>query len=149
MGIFVCEDRCPVAIAYTGRGGRHSDRTILPYGIVAHSGRWYVTGHDSRSGQVRTFRLDRITRATLRPGSFNVPPGFDPTTTVLESLAATLWRHEVSIRVHGDAASVQARLPTGIAIVEPLSHSSREPSCVELPNTLEAVLEARTATRSP
>lgn len=114
-------DRQPVAIAYTGRDGRESDRTILPYGIVAHSGRWYVTGHDSRSGQVRTFRLDRIARPTVRPGSFNVPPGFDPTAAVLESLAATPWRHEVSIRVHGDADRVRAGFPAGIATVEPLA----------------------------
>ena len=111
-------DRRPVAIAYTGRDGRESDRTILPYGIVAHSGRWYVTGHDSRSGQIRTFRLDRIDRPVLRPGSFNVPPGFDPTATVLATIAATPWRHEVSIRIRGDADSIQAQLPTGIATVE-------------------------------
>lgn len=113
-------DRRPVAIDYTGREGRPSERTLLPYGIVAHSGRWYVTGHDSRSGQLRTFRLDRIASPVLRPGSFNVPRGFDPTATVLESLARAPWRHAVSVRVHGDAASIQAGLPAGIATVEPL-----------------------------
>lgn len=37
-----------------------------PYGIVAHSGRWYVTGADSASHQNRTFRLDRVLTAELR-----------------------------------------------------------------------------------
>ena len=37
-------DRHPVAISYTTRDGRRSERTLQPYGLVAHSGRWYVTG---------------------------------------------------------------------------------------------------------
>ncbi|MGO8885204.1 MAG: WYL domain-containing protein [Streptosporangiaceae bacterium] len=48
------------------------------YGIVGHSGRWYVAGADSASGEVRTFRLDRIETATVLPGSFEIPAGFDP-----------------------------------------------------------------------
>ena len=117
-------DRRPVAIAYTGRDGRESERTILPYGIVAHSGRWYVTGHDSRSGQVRTFRLDRIARPVPRPGSFNVPPGFDPATTLLATIAATPWRHEISIRVRGDVDGIRARLPAAIATIEPTTETA-------------------------
>ncbi|HEX2809499.1 MAG TPA: YafY family protein, partial [Kineosporiaceae bacterium] len=50
----------PAVITYTDRAGRRSERTVHPYGIVAHSGRWYVTGPDSASGEVRTFRLDRM-----------------------------------------------------------------------------------------
>ncbi|WP_371812808.1 WYL domain-containing protein [Saccharopolyspora sp. ASAGF58] len=34
--------------------------------MVFHSGRWYVTGHDHRSGEARTFRVDRIGSAELR-----------------------------------------------------------------------------------
>ncbi len=125
-------DRRPVAVAYTRRDGGYSERTILPYGIVAHSGRWYVTGHDSRSGQLRTFRVDRISRPTPRLGSFNVPPGFDPVATVLGSLADTPWRHEVSIRVHGDVPSVRAQLPSGIATVEPLPDADGEAGWVRV-----------------
>src|SRR3954468_16246985 len=33
----------PVSIRYTAAGGRRSERTLHPYGLVAHSGRWYVT----------------------------------------------------------------------------------------------------------
>jgi hypothetical protein len=52
---------------------RRSERTVHPYGIVAHSGRWFVIGADSASGEVRTFRLDRIETAKVLPGSFEVP----------------------------------------------------------------------------
>ena len=112
--------RRPVALGYTAWSGRRSERTLHPYGIVVHSGRWYVTGADSASGETRTFRLDRIATATMLPGSFEVPAGFDPATRVLSGLAEVPYSHEVSLRVQGTAEQVHARLPAGIATVEEL-----------------------------
>ena len=40
-------DHHPVAIEYTDREGHPSERTVHPYGIVAHSRHWYVAGADS------------------------------------------------------------------------------------------------------
>jgi predicted DNA-binding transcriptional regulator YafY len=109
--------RRPVAVRYTTRDGRRSERTLHPYGIVVHSGRWYVTGADSASGEVRTFRLDRVETAAVLPGSFDTPAGFDPATRVLSGLAEVPYQHEVSLRVLGTADQVRARLPAGIATV--------------------------------
>ena len=109
--------RQPVAIGYTAFGGRRSERTLHPYGIVAHSGRWYVTGADSASGEVRTFRLDRIETASVVDGSFEVPDGFDPADRVLSGLASVPFAHEVSVLVEGSAEQVRPRLPAGIATV--------------------------------
>lgn len=75
--------RHPVRITYSGRARPTGDRVLEPYGLVFHSGRWYVSGHDSTSGEVRTFRLDRIIAAESIEGSFEVPPGFDPAGHVL------------------------------------------------------------------
>ncbi|MFG1641735.1 helix-turn-helix transcriptional regulator [Amycolatopsis sp. NPDC049252] len=110
-------DRRPVAVAYTAWDGRRSERTVHPYGIVAHSGRWYVTGEDSASGEVRTFRLDRIASATPAAGSFTVPDGFEPGERVLAGLAEVPRPHEVSVRVRASAEQVRPRLPAGIATV--------------------------------
>ena len=77
----------PVSIRYTGADGRRSERTLHPYGLVAHSGRWYVTGADPGIGEDRTFRLDRITDARTLPGSFEPPAGPDPAQRVLSGLA--------------------------------------------------------------
>jgi predicted DNA-binding transcriptional regulator YafY len=109
--------RRAVAVSYTTRDGRRSERTVHPYGIVVHSGHWYVTGADSASGEVRTFRLDRIETATVLPGSFDIPAGFDPAARVLSGLAEVPYQHEVSLRVLGTAEQVRARLPAGIATV--------------------------------
>jgi len=110
-------DRRPVAMSYTASDGRRTERTVDPYGIVAHSGRWYVTGADSASGQIRTFRLDRISSPQMLGDSFVIPDGFDPAERVLSGIAQIPYRHEVSLRVQGPAEQVRARLPPGIATV--------------------------------
>jgi predicted DNA-binding transcriptional regulator YafY len=104
-------DRRPVAITYTDRAGRSGDRVLFPYGIVAHSGRWYVTGADSASGEVRTFRLDRISAPAVRAGTFDVPAGFDAATHVVTGIARAPWAHAVSVRVRGTAEDVRRDLP--------------------------------------
>jgi predicted DNA-binding transcriptional regulator YafY len=119
-------NRRPVAFGYTAWGGRRSERTVHPYGIVAHSGRWYVTGADSASGEVRTFRLDRIENATVLTGSFEVPAGFDPRARVLAGLAEVPYLHEVSLLIQGTAEQVAARIPAGIVTVSEHSGPSAD-----------------------
>ncbi|MEU8471489.1 transcriptional regulator [Streptomyces sp. NPDC029006] len=110
----------PVSIRYIAADGRRSERTVHPYGLVAHSGRWYVTGEDRATDAERTFRLDRIAGARTLPGTFDPPAGWDPAERVLSGLATAPHRHEVTVRVEGTAEHVRARLPAGIAIVEEL-----------------------------
>lgn len=113
-------DRRPVAISYRDRRGHASERTVLPYGIVAHAGRWYLAGQDSATGQVRTFRLDRISHPVLRQGTFAIPDGFDARSAVLESLATTPWRHEVRVLVEARPAEIRTRVPAGLALLTSL-----------------------------
>jgi predicted DNA-binding transcriptional regulator YafY len=110
----------PISIRYTARDGRGSERTLHPYGLVAHSGRWYVTGADPGIGQDRTLRLDRIQDTRTLPGSFEPPAGLDLAQHVLSGLARTPYRHEVTLQIQGTIEQIRARLPASIAIVEDL-----------------------------
>ncbi|MEV0667417.1 helix-turn-helix transcriptional regulator [Actinomadura luteofluorescens] len=110
--------RRPVSFRYGDREGRRTDRTLHPYGIVSHSGRWYVTGEDTGIGENRTFRLDRITDARALPGSFEEPAGPDPAESVLSGFATASYRHEVTLRIHGTVEQIRARFPASIATVD-------------------------------
>ncbi|RZT79390.1 putative DNA-binding transcriptional regulator YafY [Micromonospora violae] len=110
--------RRPVSIRYTAADGRHSERTLHPYGLVAHSGRWYVTGADPEIGEDRTFRLDRIADARTLPGSFEPPAGLDPAQRVLSGLAKAPYRHHVTLWIQGTVEQIRARLPASVASVE-------------------------------
>src|SRR6478736_1209966 len=110
----------PITIRYTAADGRRSERTLHPYGLVAHSGRWYVTGADPGIGEDRTFRLDRIADARTLPGSFEPPAGFGPAQNVLSGLATAPYRHQVTLRIQATAEQIRARLPASVATVEEL-----------------------------
>ncbi|WP_344072861.1 YafY family protein [Streptomyces crystallinus] len=110
--------RRPVSLRYTDRDGRPSHRTLHAYGIVAHAGRWYVTGADPRIGQDRTLRLDRIADARALPGSFDEPTGPSPAQRVLSGFATAAYRYEVTLRIQGSIEQIRAHLPAGVAILE-------------------------------
>jgi predicted DNA-binding transcriptional regulator YafY len=107
----------PISIRYTAGDGRRSDRTLHPYGLVVHSGRWYVTGLDLGIHEDRTFRLDRIADARTLPGSFEPPADVDPVDRVLSGFATADYRHEVIVRIQGTPEQIRTRLPAGTATV--------------------------------
>ncbi|AQT76606.1 helix-turn-helix transcriptional regulator [Streptomyces sp. fd1-xmd] len=121
----------PVSIRYTDRDGRRSERTLHAYGIVAHSGRWYVTGKDARIGEDRTFRLDRIVDARTLPGSFEAPVGPGPEQRVLSGFATAEYRYEVTLRIHGTVEQIRARLPAGVARLEEHESAAGEDRATE------------------
>ena len=56
------------------------DRVLEPHGLLCRDAFWYLVGHDRTRGGTRRFRVDRIpgTVEAGDPGSFTVPPSFDP-----------------------------------------------------------------------
>lgn len=111
--------RRPVSVRYTDRGGRGSERTLHPYGIVNHEGRWYVTGSDPALDEERTFRLDRIAAVRTVPGSFEPPPEFDAAHRVLTGFATAPYRFEVTVWICGTVEQIRTRLPESVAVVKP------------------------------
>jgi predicted DNA-binding transcriptional regulator YafY len=122
----------PVSIRYTDRDGRRTERTLHAYGIVAHAGRWYVTGEDAQLGEDRTFRLDRIADARTLPGSFAAPTGLAPAQRVVSGFATAEYRHEVTLRIHGTVEQVRAHLPAGVANLEEQESATERWRRVEL-----------------
>ncbi len=61
----------------TGRTGEESTRRIDPYKVWYHSGALYVIGHDHRSGEIRTFSVDRIQAIENTAKPFEIAKDFD------------------------------------------------------------------------
>ncbi|MFI5658953.1 helix-turn-helix transcriptional regulator [Streptomyces sp. NPDC051684] len=130
--------RRPVSVRYVDGEGRRSERTLHPYGIVAHAGRWYVTGQDAGLGEDRTFRLDRIADARSLPGTFEEPAGsegpdgLDPAQRVLSGLATAAYRYEVTLRIHGSVEQIRTRLPASVAVLDETGPTAERERRVEL-----------------
>lgn len=61
----------------TARTGRVAVRRLDPYRVWYRSGGLYVVGLDHKSGEVRTFAVDRIQRLEATDERFQVRPDFD------------------------------------------------------------------------
>jgi proteasome accessory factor B len=78
-------ERKRLAFSYrSSKDGRTAPRTLDPYGLVHRRGSWYLVGRDHRSGEIRSFRLDRVVGQIhfLDPsspgGEFEPQEGFRP-----------------------------------------------------------------------
>ncbi|GAA4228307.1 putative DNA-binding transcriptional regulator YafY [Streptosporangium album] len=107
--------RQTVRLSYRSWRGEPSERDLDPYGIVFHSGRWYVAGFDHDSREIRTFRVDRVASAVGTGRPFDDPGEFDPVAHVLESLSAVPYRHEVKVLLATTMEEAARRIPASTA----------------------------------
>ena len=67
-------DRRTVRMSYTtARTGETAERDLDPYRVWYRSGALYVIGHDHKSGELRTFAVDRIQAPSLTDATFEIP----------------------------------------------------------------------------
>ncbi|MEU8801854.1 YafY family protein [Spirillospora sp. NPDC048819] len=108
-------ERRRVRLRYRSWQGEETERDLDAYGLVFHSGRWYVTGHDHRSGEIRTFRVDRVVSAEPGAAGYEIPAGVDPVQHVTRSLARVPYAHEVEVLLETDLAEARRRIPASTA----------------------------------
>ncbi|REF00434.1 helix-turn-helix transcriptional regulator [Thermomonospora umbrina] len=109
-----------VRLRYRSWKGEDSERDLDPHGLVFHSGRWYVTGHDHLSGQIRTFRVDRVVSAVAGAATYTVPDDADPVGRVTRSLAAVPYAHEVEVLLETTLDHARRRVPPTIGALAPV-----------------------------
>ncbi len=107
-----------VTLRYRSHHGEETERELDAHGLVFHSGRWYVTGHDHKSGETRTFRIDRVLAMTPGTATYRIPPDADPVRHVTRSLANVPYTHAVEVVLHLPIEEARRRIPPSAAILE-------------------------------
>jgi predicted DNA-binding transcriptional regulator YafY len=95
-----------------------TERTIDPYGVVHHRGRWYAVGWCHLRDDVRIFRLDRVQALELQPDSFARPLDFDCAAHVLQSLASMPWGWPIEVLLETTLDEAQRRLAPDLGTLE-------------------------------
>jgi len=79
---------CKVQITYCPPNGEPPrERTIAPYTLEPTDAGIYVIGHDEATGEIRTFKLERLQTAHVLPEPYVIPDDFDPAIYLKDS-----WR---------------------------------------------------------
>lgn len=106
--------RC-LEIGYVRRDGTPSTRAIEPLGLVARRGRWYVPAQDRASGELRTFRADRIGSATIGEPAAPPEPDFDPVAHVVRMFARFPWEWTIEVRLDAPIDELSRRVSPTLA----------------------------------
>jgi len=112
---------------YAANEDRFSTRVIEPYGVLNSEFGWYVAAWDPEKADTRSFRLDRIKRATVLDETYEPRPdldvladieGWPRTGQVPASRVAHIWIAPEQARWAREERTVLAELPDGAVIVE-------------------------------
>lgn len=91
-----------VHFRYQSQQGDVTERTLDPYGLVYRWGRWYVCGHCHLRKNLRTFRIDRLSRAELLNTAFTRPPRFNAADYLHQSIIQAPRPYPLSLVLHTD-----------------------------------------------
>ena len=106
-----CRDRERLRFDYSARDGIESIRLVEPLSLVNLGRRWYLVAWDCDRENWRTFRVDRLERASPAGARFapRTVPGKDPAAYVAANLRTAPSRYEARVTVHAPAAELQQR----------------------------------------
>ena len=106
-----CRDHERLRFDYRGRDALQSRRDVEPHSLVNLGRRWYLVAWDCEREGWRTFRSDRIERASPAGARF-VPrtlPGKDAAAFVASNLKTAPARYQARVTVHAPAAELERR----------------------------------------
>lgn len=110
-------------LRYLNSEGAASRRKIHPYGLVAHSDRWYLLALDTDKNEERAFRVDRIQTARPIWGTFTMPAHLDVRGRLLALFAEADYRWHVVLRIQASEDHVRTHLPASVARLEKMNQA--------------------------
>lgn len=110
-------------LRYLSGEGVATRRTIHPYGLVAHSDRWYLIAFDTDKQEERTFRVDRIRTARSMLGTFVPPQRGDAAGRLLDLFVDADYRWQVVLRIRETEERIRGHLPRSVARLERLDRA--------------------------
>ena len=105
-------------LRYRAGDGKVTDRRLDPYGVAFQSGAWYVVGWDHLRQDLRTLRLDRITRCEVTAETFVRPADFDITAHVQHALASVPWPWAAEVLLDTSLREARRRVPATLGTLE-------------------------------
>lgn len=112
-------DRNRVQMQYVAANGVLTAREFDCFGLSWRSGNWYAIGHCHLRGELRSFRVDRVTSVVPFNMKFVPPEDFDAIRHLALGLATIPRRHRVTLRLKTDLATAHSELFDTIGLFKP------------------------------
>ncbi|AZH84057.1 YafY family transcriptional regulator [Plantibacter sp. PA-3-X8] len=116
--------RRPLELRYRDAEDTPSRRTVHPFDLLVHAGRWYLDAFDVEQAEERTFRVDRIRSARTLPGVFPGPVTRAERPPLVDRFVGADYRWHVRLRIQASVPQIRARFPESVAVVESIEDVS-------------------------
>jgi len=107
-----------VHIGYHPNQGEDTERDFDPYGLTYYLQKWYVVGYCHLRQDLRSFRLDRITRIDTINAHFKRPEGFDPLAHMMQAIATLPRKYPFELLLKTDINTAQKEVFDVLGILE-------------------------------
>jgi predicted DNA-binding transcriptional regulator YafY len=107
-----------VHIGYHPNQGEDTERDFDPYGLTYYLQKWYVVGYCHLRQDLRSFRLDRITRIDTINAHFKRPEGFDPLAHMMQAIATMPRKYAFELLLKTDMDTAQKEVFDVLGILE-------------------------------
>lgn len=107
-----------VHIHYHPGKGEDTERDFDPYGLTYYLQRWYVVGYCHLRQDLRSFRLDRITKINVANMKFERPAHFDPLAYITQSIAIMPRRFSFELLLKTDIETAQKEVFDVLGVLE-------------------------------
>ncbi len=117
-----------VTLEYRARSDETTSRTVEPYGLMQHEGRWFLAGRCLLRQDLRLFRVDRIAGVAVLLEPFERPLEFKLRDFVYHSIASVTapwppWSVEVWLDLPPE--QLEPRLPRAMVFLTPEGTGTR------------------------
>jgi predicted DNA-binding transcriptional regulator YafY len=120
-----CRDSERLRFAYRAHDGASSRRLVEPHRLVHTGRRWYLVAYDADRADWRTFRVDRIERATAdRRFVPREPPSEDIAAYVSRSVSSARERYQARVILRAPLEQVSDRVRHTVGTLEAIDDRS-------------------------
>jgi predicted DNA-binding transcriptional regulator YafY len=120
-----CRDGERLRFAYRSHDGATTRRLVEPHRLVHTGRRWYLVAYDTDRADWRTFRVDRIERATAdRRFVPRPPPAEDIAAYVARAVSSSRDRYQARVVLKAPLEEVRGRVPHDVGTLEPIDERS-------------------------
>ena len=121
MLVGACAEHRQVRISYRSEAGSEWDAVVQPWAVVVRHGRWYLLCRSR--GEVRGYRVDRVSAAEALAETFEPPADLDPVAALEENLS-TGWEYPVELIIAAPRDTVLKVLSPAVGRVEMIDEES-------------------------
>lgn len=107
-----------VHLHYCPDQGEETERDFDPYGLTYFQNKWYVIGFCHLRGNLRSFRLDRISGIKTVEAGFSRPDGFDALGHIMQAIATLPRKYPFELVLKTDLETAQREVFDVLGVLE-------------------------------